>query len=140
MPLRFYHGTSAVAGATLANGAIRVAVGGGELGRGFYTTDRLYVAKAWAYQKHRSTAVLEVAAPEIAFWALDIKAFDSQQASTYRARIRNDGTSRTFRFHCDVVWAPIVGTARNGLSDQYKWESNLSERFLNSVQCTRRIV
>lgn len=56
-----YHGCRQEDLDKLIAGQIEVSLGGGELGRGFYTTLSLYLAKEWVWHKYKSLTVLEIA-------------------------------------------------------------------------------
>ena len=47
-----YHGTDSATASSISNGGVDVTLGGGELGRGFYTGEHLHEAKAWAFHRH----------------------------------------------------------------------------------------
>lgn len=116
---------------------IDVTLGGGELGCGFYTGEYLYEAKAWAYHKSKDTSspVVSVEVADSDFYTLRLQILDAIQAGRYRSIIRKGRYTRTYRFQCDVVWGPIVGSSRvNG--DQYKWESQTAETHLNDPNKT----
>jgi len=53
--MKSYHGTTPASATQILTGVFDVTLGGGELGRGFYTGQYPHVAKAWAYQKSGAT-------------------------------------------------------------------------------------
>ena len=136
-----YHGSDPHIVSNLAAGNIDVTCGGGELGRGFYTGHYLHEAKAWAYHKTRSTAhnVLELAVPDNKVEALNLLFMSFQDAAQNRRWIRQKGETRTKVFGCDMLWAPIVGSARVS-GDQFKWESPNSQSLLNGPGVTRSVI
>lgn len=134
-----YHGTDRATAQTLQAGAISPAHGGGELGQGFYVGDKLWVAKAWAHNRHGTTgAVLEIKVPEANFFSLSLAVLSRTEAIKHRNSIRATGTTRTHLFGFDVVWSPIVGSTRVD-ADQYKYESSTSVSLLNGSACQRNL-
>ncbi len=141
--LATFHGTSAAVARGIAGskrGAVDVTRGGGELGRGFYTGEHLYEAKAWAFHRDgdKQGNVVEFATEEGAFFALDVLSLDAGEAGRLRQRLRQAATSRTHRAGVDVIWAPIVGSDRV-TGQQYKWESASAQSVLNGQQTVRRV-
>jgi len=158
--LKGYHGTDRQSALSLQSGCINVAVGSGELGKGFYLSAQLFVAKAWAWHKHtRSQSVLKVI-----IIRRQISGFNMVTLSPPWSRVASD-----FTFGCDVVMGPIVGgyqslalfsfavhqgwtpwfpeypfPPRGGWSryqcNQSKWESKRAEALLNSTSVQRSIV
>ena len=137
-PISGFHGGPESAVSHMQRGNIDVSLGGGEFGRGFYMSDRLHVAKAWAVNKHSSDSVLEARMREGEFWKLDINPLDYRQACELRRKLRRQSTTRTHRVGCDLVWGRIVGGA-NIYSDQYKAESEDAQSFLNGNSVVRLI-
>jgi hypothetical protein len=136
-----YHGTSTSDAAHIVAGNVSVSLGGGELGRGFYTGEQLHLAKAWAFNRFGDKArnVIEFDVPDPEFFALKVGPLDGREATLMRGHIRNRDETRTYLFGYDVVWSQIVGsTSVNG--DQYKWESDKSEKLLNGTPCSRRVI
>ena len=139
--LTSYHGTSTVNASTLAAGTVNVTKGGGELGRGFYTGEHLFEAKAWAYHvsSNKQRNVVEFEIDDAHVEALSLEVLDYGTAVLTRHRLREKGAARTHLFGLDMVWAPIVGSDRaNG--DQYKWESSTAEALLNGGNTTRKVI
>lgn len=138
MKITVYHGTSATDASTICGGGIDVSVGGGELGRGFYTGEFLHEARTWAF--HRNPAgrplVVELTLEDADFFAMDPLCLTAAQAVAYRNNIRSNDSTRTYLFDEDIVWSQIVGTDRIKC-DQYKWESNDAEDFLNGSSVSR---
>ena len=136
-----YHGTSETNAAVIAAGKVDSTLGGGELGRGFYTGEHLYEAKAWAFHQSgdkRKNVVL-FSTPDNKIELLSIKILDICSASLMRYKIRSKNQTRTFRFNLDFIWAPIVGSERAS-GDQYKWESSKAEALLNHLKTIRSIL
>ncbi len=134
-----YHGTKNTIAQELSQGKIDVAKGGGELGQGFYLSDALYVAKAWAMNKYGSNSVLQIIMDENYFYGFDILALNYKDAMVYKRNIRRRKQTRTYKFFKDMVWSPILGKSNLSKNDQYKWESKISENFLNGPLATRLI-
>lgn len=132
-----YHGTSAASVNSLISGAIDVSQGGGELGVGFYAGTELHIAKAWAWRRHRSQSVVEFQMTDSDFWSHDVLPLSPLQTRTIYLLINSAAGSRTFTFGRDVVWGPIVGGSV-AYCDQFKWESKIGERYINSARVTRR--
>lgn len=136
-----YHGTTSAIATDLATGKVDVAKGGGELGRGFYTAEHLYVAKAWSTGRHgaRKKNVVKFIVPDEEVDLLDIEIFNGPAATLHRSNIRRAKKTRTYEFGCDMVWSPIIGK-ESIISDQYKWESSKSEALLNGTKVPRSIL
>jgi len=136
-----YHGTSSANASTIASGTIYVALGGGELGRGFYTGEHLHEAKAWAFHtsgdKQSNVVFFTTADDDVE--TLDLELLGYSDAGLQRHWIRQRNETRTFLFGHDMVWAPIVGSERAS-GDQYKWESNVAELLLNDPSKTQKDV
>ncbi|EGQ8093407.1 MULTISPECIES: hypothetical protein [Vibrio] len=135
-----YHGTSAKFIKDLVGGKIVNDKGSGELGKGFYTGERLYLAKQWAYNKHdRSTSVLVLQTNDIKVEQLDILIMDYSEATAARREIKKNETTQSHEFNVDMVWSPIVGTTKK-VGEQYKWESQRSMDLLNGKDTTRKTI
>lgn len=136
-----YHGTSTLNARLLAGGRVDVSVGGGELGRGFYTGEHLHEAKAWAFHQSgdRQRNVVRFSTADSSIDALSFAVLDYSSASLRRHYIKRSGATRTYLFGRDMIWAPIVGSAR-AIGDQYKWESTLAERLLNDPATPKQIL
>lgn len=132
-----YHGSDKKSVQKLIQGNIDVAIGGGEIGRGFYLGNMLYVAKAWAMNKHNSMAVLQIEVADNELEKLEPLVLSYEEACEKRSSIRKESKQRTYVFNEDVVWAPIVGTKKIE-ADQLKWESVCSQNLLNSNKVDRR--
>ena len=135
-----YHGTKKTVAISIVAGAIDVSKGGGELGMGFYTGEYLWVAKAWARNRHKhDAAVVELSVPEDEYFKLEPLLLSRTDALSERNRIKAAATTRTHTFNANVVWSPIVGTTRVD-ADQHKFESKASEALLNSATIPRKTV
>lgn len=132
-----FHGTADDYADALVRGEVNTALGGGELGQGFYLGTALHVAKAWAVQMHGCESVVEFQFDDNDFWGFDIECLTEIEALEYRAIIKSKGLTRTYRFLKDLVWSTIVGGPKI-YSDQHKWESLKGESFLNSTDVARR--
>ena len=137
--MRSYHGTSAINAIAIRNETIDVTIGGGELGRGFYSGEHLHEAKAWAYHQSGDLRanVVALETPDNDVENMDLKIMDFGEAGLRRYQIRRNDETRTFTFGCDMVWAPIVG-AEKVSGDQYKWESNSAALTLNDSSKTNK--
>lgn len=135
-----YHGCRQEDVAKLVTGHIDVSQGGGELGRGFYTTLSLNTARAWAWYKHQSRTVLEITLADQDFEDLEPLILTREQAYYYRRLIKTLGQTRTYQFHRNLIWAPIVGDRMTQGEEQLKWESKMAERLINSTSVMRRSV
>jgi hypothetical protein len=135
-----YHGTCANIATDIELGKIDHTLGGGELGRGFYLGDLLWVAKAWAHNRHgKHSAVVKIEIPDPEFNKLSIELLSRTDALALRKEIKAMNATRTYTHGYDVLWSPIVGTTRVE-ADQYKYESKYGTDILNGVSCTRSIV
>ncbi|WP_196599646.1 hypothetical protein [Pectinatus frisingensis] len=132
-----YHGSDENSIQKLIQGNIDVTIGGGELGQGFYLGNMLYIAKAWAMNKHNSKAVLQIEVADNELESLDPLLLSYEEACEKRSSIRKESKQRTYIFYANVVWAPIVGTKKIE-ADQLKWESANSQTLLNSNKVFRR--
>jgi len=131
-----YHGSDENTVNKLIGGNIKVSKGGGEIGQGFYLGDMLHIAKAWAWNKHNSKAVLQVEVPDDDMIELNPLTLTYEDAVKKRAYIRSLKQERTYKFNENIVWSPIVGTQKVR-GDQLKWESQHAEKILNSNQVFR---
>lgn len=136
----YFHGTSKTTANEIVSGKIAVSLGGGELGQGFYTGEYLWVAKAWAHNRHKNdSAVVKIEVEENTFFSLDPLLLSRLDALTHSKDIKAKGTTRTHTFNRHVVWSPIVGTTRVD-ADQYKFETKQSETILNGSNVPRSLV
>jgi hypothetical protein len=135
-----YHGTSSKNAEKIESMGVLVRCGGGELGQGFYVSDKLHVAKAWALHVSRTfkNNVVEFSIPEKSFWDLAPRLLDHLEALRFRNTIRKAGITRTFLFGENVIWAPIVGTTTLR-EDQFKFESTEAEDLMNGKSVLRSV-
>jgi hypothetical protein len=136
-----YHGTSIQIAVVLQNGKIDVNKGGGELGKGFYTGEHLWEAKAWAENRYneKRNNVVEFDHNDNDIEKLDYKIIDQGSACLHKYNIKRTSQTRSYTFGFDMIWAPIVGSDRaNG--DQYKWESINSQNYLNSTKVIKKLI
>lgn len=135
-----YHGTSVQIACDLQLGKIDRKLGGGELGQGFYLGDLLWVAKAWAHNRHgKDAAVFKVDVPDPCFNSLSIELLSRTEALALRKQVKITSATRTYEHGVDVLWSPIVGTTRVD-ADQYKYESQEGTDLLNGTSCSRSII
>lgn len=140
MKIIVFHGTSLLHAAEIAAGRINVTLGGGELGRGFYTGEFLHEARAWAFHTNveGNARVVALEIDDADFFAADPLSLTASQAMAYRNNIRSAGVTRTYLFDRNVVWSEIVGSERVK-GDQYKWESSTAETLINGPNVTRTV-
>jgi hypothetical protein len=134
-----FHGSDKATTKKLENGQIRVDLGGGELGRGFYCGDWQYRAKAWAERRFGNPSVLKIVVDDDDFLGLDPLLLNKSEAIAHRQEIKNAGKTRSFEFKVSAVWAPVVGIPSSDFN-QVKWESKKTEPYLNGSKVKRRIV
>lgn len=136
-----YHGTSSKLVTALASGKVDVTIGGGELGQGFYTGERLHEAKAWAYHisGDKQKNVVCYSSPDEEIEKLNFVILEPEQASLKRHNIKRAGQTRSYLFKVDMIWAPIVGSERAS-GEQYKWESKKAETLLNDPLTAKTII
>ena len=135
-----YHGTSPQEAIIIRDKYIDVSHGGGELGQGFYTGERLHEAKQWAFHKTRTkknnVVLFEQLIKDISL--LKIIKLNINEATLNRNNIKKMKLTRSFTFSADVVVSKIVGSTKvNGC--QLKWESSISEAYLNGSKTTKSI-
>lgn len=139
--MQSYHGTSSQHAQSILAQGVNVALGGGELGKGFYSGEHLHEAKAWSFQTSgcKTANVVKLETPDELVLQLDLKLIEAGEAGLRRNYIRKSSQTRTFLFNCDMIWAPIVGSERVA-GDQFKWESRIAESFLNNPSQTTKSV
>ena len=153
-----FHGTTNLDIQKIKNNGISTSFGGGELGQGFYAGTLEFEAATWAKTKVQNKKYKN-ATPKILCLTFDennirwnpslnfsnsilygIK-FNREEARTKRSNISDDDKKRTFLFGFDVVFSPIVGTTSiDKNANQYKFESNHSEAFLNNNQLVQQVI
>lgn len=138
MSINCYHGTLLTTAEDLVDGKIDVSLGGGELGMGFYTGEHLWVAKAWAANRHGTQgAVVHIEVEDEEFFGLEPILLSRIDALKHRDEIRKKKSTRTHTFKGNLVWSPIVGTTRID-ADQYKFENSKAQKILNGLSVRRR--
>jgi len=137
--MKTYHGTSKRVAQEIFERGVNVSIGGGELGKGFYTGEHVWEAKAWAIHvsgdKTENVVSFESACEEIV--DLEVKLLDENIARLVRSRIKQEKATREYCFGVDLVWSPIVGSDKVD-GDQFKWESNTAEQLLNEKDITKK--
>lgn len=134
-----FHGTSSNNAKKINSANVDVELGGGELGRGFYTQEFKSEAKSWAFNVSgdRQQNVVSFDTNDNDIQNLDLIIFDRMEAGRHRLNIKTQSATGSYLFGNDLVWAPIVGTSKvNG--EQYKWESKISELLLNDPSLTTK--
>ena len=124
----------------IVKGKIDVKLGGGELGRGFYTGQYEHEAKTWAFHQTgtREKNVVKLTQDSKDLFSYHIQSLDITEATNLRTAIRKKGETRIFLIGCDIVTSQIVGSTKvNGC--QVKWESEVIEKYLNSANTHRNI-
>lgn len=138
--MKQYHGTNKTAAILISTGQIDVNIGGGELGKGFYTGDLIHRAFNWAYHKSQQDgAVVVFNFSDEDFLGLNPLCLESLMTHRYRRYIRDNGSTRTFKFNENVVWAPVVGREYNNFN-QIKFESIIAQDFLNAENVTKIVL
>lgn len=140
MPV-FYHGTSrafatAMAG-TPAVGAIDVARGRGEFGRGFYTQDSSgNAARRGQTLYGNNSAVLILAIDDRAYHALNFRRLTLNMGQMLNAHLRANNAQNTYTTAHDAIIGPVVHQPR---IEQQKFQTNNVQTLLNGT-LTQRIV
>lgn len=135
-----FHGTSINDAQGILDNGINIGLGGGELGRGFYTGDQLYRAFNWAWHKNgNQKAVVCFNIPDDDFLNLDLTLLNRAQATRKRNFIRNNNQTRIYLFNVDAVWSPVVGAPLYNL-DQIKFESIHSQHLLNGKNVLKQVL
>ena len=130
-----HHGTTSKAAELIIPGAgppaISVGLGGGELGRGFYTTSQPAIAAAWAngYFGAGNAAILEGNLDVGRYVALSQVVLNWNQVYNTWMQLRYQGAERTHTFGSDVVYGPLATYSH---ADQHKFESRSAEVYLNA--------
>ena len=139
-----YHGSTPGAIDTIHSGNIDWTLGGGELGRGFYTTPDIWVASkaSWNCDKEEDVTVVELVVANVDYVRLHQEVFDLHYAQLEREKIKklqgNGPREYTYCFF-DVIQSPIVGKERYNINLQHKWQSDRAQDLLNSNKVTRSI-
>lgn len=134
-----YHGTNTITATDISNGMVKVNSGGGELGQGFYTGDLEFEAFNWAWHKYqRNKAVVMLQINDDDLLNLQPLCLDVIMTQKSRRLIRLSRQTRTYLFHENAIWAPVVGKLCHGFN-QIKFESEESELLLNGNSVIKHI-
>ena len=125
--MRVYHGTSVTVAQALAAkpSTVSVTIGGGELGRGFYTGGHPSLAAAWARGRFPDPGILEIAIDVAAYVKLAILVLNWAQGVSTFLSVSRLGLDRTLSLPCSpkllkatrrlrrsrfAMWSGPVGT------------------------------
>ena len=150
-----YHGTSKTIADNLISGNIKVDVGGGELGKGFYTGNLLYKAfsRAHRYGK-KNMAVVEFIFNDDDFLSYDINYLSFIASYLKYVEIAKKGKKEELFFNKDIIFASVVGDRTIipywewkikklhkivPCFSQIKFESNKAEKYLNSNKIIKKL-
>jgi len=132
--LIFYHGTSVKVAAALVSDPMQldVALGGGELGQGFYTSDEhsLEMVARWAQLRdpEEGGAVVAITVDASAYVRLSYRLFRTvKDVEAEWIGLKRKGLRKTRRYGVDVVIGPM---ATWDARIQRKFESSTAERLL----------
>ncbi|MGY5820829.1 hypothetical protein [Vibrio chemaguriensis] len=139
-----YHGSTPSAIDSIHGGGIDWKLGGGELGRGFYTTPDIWVASkaSWNCDENENVSVVELVVPDSELRQLHQEVFDLHYALLERGKIKRmkgDGPREHIFPFFDLVQSPIVGKEKYNRNLQHKWQSDDAEHLLNSFKVIRNI-
>ncbi len=133
-----YHGTSPVFAKSIVGPPtnVDVTIGGGELGRGFYTGENVALAAAWAKGRyHKKGVVIKLDMQDDEFIKLNIKTINNRRIlNRLWKRLQRNREEYDFLFNFDVICAPF---ALIDFSYQYKFESNNAQTKLNNNKATK---
>ena len=139
-----YHGSSATAIDSIHSGKINWNLGGGELGKGFYTTPDIWVASkaSWNCDEKEEVAVVELAVKNSDYLRLHQEVFNLHYAQLEREKIKhmtgNGPRDYVYDFF-DIIESPIVGKEKYNRNLQHKWQSDSAEYLLNSKKVQRTV-
>lgn len=139
-----YHGSTASAIDSIHGGDIDWTCGGGELGRGFYTTPDIWVASkaSWNCDKNEDVSVVELIVKDRDYLRLHQEAFDLHYAQLEREKIKNikgNGPREYVYDFFDIIQSPIVGKEKYNRNLQHKWQSDMAQGLLNSYKVQRTV-
>jgi|TARA_R110000744_G_scaffold218088_1_gene336822 hypothetical protein len=137
-----YHGSNATAINSIHNGNIDWKLGGGELGRGFYTTPDIWVASkaSWNCDTKEEVSVVELIVNDKDYLQLHQEVFDLHYAHLEREKIKcmqGNGPRNYVQNFFDIIQSPIVGKEKYNRNLQHKWQSDASQNLLNSHKVQR---
>lgn len=126
-----FHGTSQTYATGIEKIGGDVTRGGGELGRGFYLTDQLAFAVAWAKGQYGPTAgkVVEFDISNSSYATLNVRSVSQLRVCSTWYQLKLTNRTRTYLFGVDVVFGPICHYPH---ITQHKFESNAAETLLNN--------
>lgn len=129
--MKYYHGTSARAIASMLPGKIDTTCGyGGELGLGFYIGSSLWRAFSWGWMNAKTNCqVIEFTLDEVQFLNLNLLCKNRQSTLASFHNIKQSGNYKKI-YDVDAIWAPIVGQNIQN-TYQIKFEKN-GEKYINS--------
>ena len=130
----FYHGTSKTFAAKISKEGINPTLGGGELGQGFYVSDKAYVTFNWADKCFgiNERKVMKFLLKGEDFFELNPLQLDYNRAVAECKHIRDLGATRSYRFNRNIVWSEIVGI-ESIRQDQFKFETDHATNKLQEV-------
>lgn len=132
-----YHGTNSLYAASIVVGQVNVNLGGGELGKGFYTGDLLHKACDWAWHQYQTDkAVVGFTLNDDDFLNLDPHCPNYSTTERYRMFIKSRAETRTYLFNENALWAPVVGRNFQDFN-QIKYETKTAENLLNGQRVTK---
>lgn len=135
-----YHGTNNDNANEITSGNISTDFGGGELGKGFYLGDLPHEAFNWAWHQYKTEkCVVKFTIQDDDVLNQNPLCLNYEQTCSKRNKIRSEKTTRTFIFHRNIVWAPVVGKNIPNFS-QLKIESESAENLVNSNVVIKSIV
>jgi len=139
---RSYHGSNLSAIKEIQAGKINWHTGGGELGKGFYTTPDQWVAfKASWNNNNREAHVVEIVVKNTNIIKLNQNVFNLFYAQIERELIKKSSSQRTYVYpFFDMIESPIVGATKYNKNLQHKWQSDRSADLLNSTLVSRKII
>lgn len=139
-----YHGSTESAIDSIHGGNIDWTRGGGELGRGFYTTPDIWVASkaSWNCDENEKVSVVELIVKDRDYLRLNQEAFDLHYAQLEREKIKNikgNGPREYVYDFFDIIQSPIVGKEKYNRNLQHKWQSDMAQGLLNSCSVQRTV-
>ena len=137
--MNLYHGTNHSSASSIIGPPqnIDVTVGGGELGRGFYTSEHPSLAASLATGRHgyANRAVIEISMDVVLYLQLRFKTIHRQKiVHRLWQTLHRRKETHSHLLHCDIVVAPF---ATIDFSEQQKFESAQAETLLNSSTIRR---